>query len=133
MDFSFSEEQMALQATARRFAEAELSEIARAVEQNDQPPGPDVVRRFAEMGFLGVNLDSDYGGQGAGHLEAVLVLEEIAKVSPAIALRSPSCCMVTSPSATAARRISRASARRSTRRRSSSLMTRTSKIEVRPR
>ena len=85
MDFSLSEEQTALQATAKRFAEAELVEIARKVEQNDQPPGPDLVRRFAELGFLGVNLDPDYGGQGAGHLEAVLVLEEIAKVSPAVA------------------------------------------------
>ncbi|MGI9502171.1 MAG: acyl-CoA dehydrogenase family protein [Geminicoccaceae bacterium] len=85
MDFSLSEEQHALQATARRFAEAELPEIAKAVEVDNQPPGPDVVCRFAEMGFLGINLDSALGGQGAGHLEAVLVLEEIAKISPAVA------------------------------------------------
>ncbi|MDH3658766.1 MAG: acyl-CoA dehydrogenase family protein [Alphaproteobacteria bacterium] len=85
MDFSLSEDQTALQATAKRFAEAELVEIAREVEENDQPPSPAVVRRFAEMGFLGINLDADHGGHGAGHLEAVLVLEEIAKVSPAIA------------------------------------------------
>ena len=85
MDFSLSEEQEALQATARRFAEAELSEVARAVEDEDQPPGPGIVRRFAEMGFLGINLEPALGGQGAGHLEAVLVLEEIAKISPAVA------------------------------------------------
>ena len=85
MDFSLSEEQLALQATARRFAEAELGEVAKAVELDDQPPGPEVVRRFVEMGFLGINLDPEFGGQGAGHLEAVLVLEEIAKVSPAVA------------------------------------------------
>ncbi|MGI9436142.1 MAG: acyl-CoA dehydrogenase family protein, partial [Geminicoccaceae bacterium] len=51
----------------------------------DQPPGRDIVSRFAEMGFLGINLDPAYGGVGAGHLEAVLVLEEIAKISPAVA------------------------------------------------
>ncbi|MGI9420788.1 MAG: acyl-CoA dehydrogenase family protein [Geminicoccaceae bacterium] len=85
MDFSLSEEQEALQATARRFAEAELVDAADAAERDDEPPGPDVVRRFAEMGFLGINLDPEFGGQGAGHLEAVLVLEEIAKVSPAVA------------------------------------------------
>ncbi|NJO38808.1 MAG: acyl-CoA dehydrogenase [Rhizobiales bacterium] len=85
MDFALSEEQTALQATARRFAEAELAEVAKAVERDDRPPGPEVIRRFAEMGFLGINLDPGLGGAGAGHLEAVLVLEEIAKISPAVA------------------------------------------------
>ncbi|MEZ5936543.1 MAG: acyl-CoA dehydrogenase family protein [Alphaproteobacteria bacterium] len=85
MDFSLSEEQAALQATARRFAQAELPDVAKAVERDDQPPGRDVVQRFAEMGFLGINLDPELGGAGAGHLEAVLVLEEIAKISPAVA------------------------------------------------
>ncbi|MGI9499106.1 MAG: acyl-CoA dehydrogenase family protein [Geminicoccaceae bacterium] len=85
MDFSLSEEQLALQATARRFAEAELVDIAKEIEREDMPPGRDVVRHFAEMGFLGINLDSEFGGAGSGHLEAVLVLEEIAKISPAVA------------------------------------------------
>ena len=85
MDFSLNEEQLALQATARRFAKAELLDVAKTVEEKDEPPGPDIVQRFAEMGFLGINLDPDLGGAGAGHLEAVLVLEEIAKVSPAVA------------------------------------------------
>lgn len=85
MDFSLSEEQLALQTTARRFAEAELVDVAKAVERDDQPPGTDVVKHFAEMGFLGINLEPELGGQGAGHLEAVLVLEEIAKISPAVA------------------------------------------------
>lgn len=38
------------------------------------------------MGFLGINLPEEYGGQGLGHLEAVLVLEELAKVSSAVAM-----------------------------------------------
>ena len=85
MDFSLSEEQAALQATARRFAETELTDAAKAAERDDEPPGPDIVSRFADMGFLGINLDPELGGQGAGHLEAVLVLEEIARISPAVA------------------------------------------------
>jgi alkylation response protein AidB-like acyl-CoA dehydrogenase len=42
-------------------------------------------KRFAELGYLGVNLDSSYGGAGMSHLDAVLVLEEIAKISIAVA------------------------------------------------
>lgn len=85
MDFSLNEEQAALQETARRFAAAELTEIARQVEERDEPPGRDIIKRYAEMGFLGINLAPEYGGAGLGHLEAVLVLEEIAKISPAVA------------------------------------------------
>ena len=85
MDFTLSPEQAALQDTARRFAESELPEIAAAVEANDEAPGPDVMRRFAELGLLGVNLPAEYGGGGMSHFEAVLVLEEIAKISIGVA------------------------------------------------
>lgn len=85
MDFSLSEEQRALQETARRFAVAELPDVARHCEEHDEPPGRDIVAKFQKLGFLGVNLDAELGGVGLGHLEAVLVLEEIAKISPAVA------------------------------------------------
>lgn len=85
MDFTLSEEQQALQQSVRLFAQKELPEIARQVEETDEPPGIDLRKRYAELGYLGVNLDSKYGGAGMSHLDAVLVLEEIAKVSIAVA------------------------------------------------
>lgn len=85
MDFSLTDEQRALQEMARRFAANELHEIARIVEESDEPPGRDLLKKFANLGFLGVNLDQDYGGAGLSHFDAVLVLEEIAKVSIAVA------------------------------------------------
>jgi len=85
MDFSLTQEQAALQETVRRFAQTELPKVAAEVETNDHAPGPDVLKKFAELGLLGVNLPSDYGGGGMSHFEAVLVLEEIAKVSIAVA------------------------------------------------
>lgn len=85
MDFVLSEEQQALQQSVRLFAQKELPEIARQVEESDEPPGLDLRKRYAELGYLGVNLDSKYGGAGMSHLDAVLVLEEIAKVSIAVA------------------------------------------------
>jgi alkylation response protein AidB-like acyl-CoA dehydrogenase len=85
MDFTFSEEQRALQETVRRFAAAELRETALQIERSGESPGPEVMRRFAEMGLLGINLPAAYGGQGLGHLEAVIALEELAKLSPALA------------------------------------------------
>ncbi|MBN8940780.1 MAG: acyl-CoA dehydrogenase family protein [Rhizobiales bacterium] len=85
MDFSLNEEQLALQHSARQFATRELVQPAREIEDNDQPPSHALVKRFAELGYLGINLDPALGGGGASHVEAVLVLEEIAKISPSVA------------------------------------------------
>ena len=85
MDFSLTPEQRALQATARRFAREQMAAVARACEDEDEPPSHAWRKRYAEMGFLGVNLPVEYGGLGLGNLEAVLVLEEFAQVSVAVA------------------------------------------------
>lgn len=85
MDFALSEEQLALQQSVRKFAQQELPEIAQQIEENDEPPSLQVRKRFAELGYLGVNLDEQYGGAGMSHLDAVIVLEEVAKVSIAVA------------------------------------------------
>lgn len=85
MDFSLSAEQRALQDSVRQFAQRELPEIAREIELSDEPPGMELRRRYAELGYLGINLDPRFGGGGMSHLDAVLVLEEIAKVSIAVA------------------------------------------------
>lgn len=86
MDFALTAEQKLLQETARRFCAQELPALARELEENDRPVDERWMERYAEMGFLGINLPEAYGGQGMGHLEAVLVLEELAKVSSAVAM-----------------------------------------------
>lgn len=85
MDFRLSAEQLALQESVRRFARGELPGIAAEIERSDEPPGIELRRRFAELGYLGVNLGKEYGGAGLSHLDAVLVLEEVASVSIAVA------------------------------------------------
>ena len=85
MDFTLNEDQQALQETVRKFAVSELPEIALEIEKTAAPASHDLIKRFAEMGFLGVNLPSELGGLGLSHLDAVLVLEEVAKISPAVA------------------------------------------------
>jgi alkylation response protein AidB-like acyl-CoA dehydrogenase len=85
MDFTLKEDQQALQETVRKFAVSELPEIALEIEKTAVPASHDLIKRYAEMGFLGVNLPSELGGLGLSHLDAVLVLEEVAKISPAVA------------------------------------------------
>jgi butyryl-CoA dehydrogenase len=85
MDFTLTDEQRELQETARKFARAELPALARDMEEKDYPVPHDMLRTYGEMGFLGVNLPTEYGGLGLGHLEALLVLEEFAQISNAVA------------------------------------------------
>ena len=85
MDFRLTPEQLELQDTARRFATEQMRPVGREIEQSAQPLSHDWLRRYAEMGFLGINVATEYGGMGLGNLEALLVLEEFAKVSPAAA------------------------------------------------
>jgi alkylation response protein AidB-like acyl-CoA dehydrogenase len=85
MDFSLTEEQRQLQETVRRFAASELTDVARQVETDDEPPSREIVKRYAELGLLGVNIPEELGGVGMSHFDAVLVLEEVAKISPAVA------------------------------------------------
>ena len=86
MNFTLSEEQKLLQETARRFAQQELPLLARQLEADDRSVDAKWMKTYAEMGFFGINVPEQYGGQGMGHLEAVLVLEELAKVSSAVAM-----------------------------------------------
>ncbi len=85
MDFRLSDDQRQLQDTARRFARGEMADIARELEAENVPLPIEWRRRLAEMGFLGINVATEYGGLGLGHLDALIVLEEFVKVSPAIA------------------------------------------------
>ncbi len=85
MDFTINDEQRDLKETARRFARQEMAAVAKRIEADDEPLSRDWLGRYAEMGFLGINVSATYGGLGLGNLDALLVLEEFAKVSSAVA------------------------------------------------
>ena len=85
MDFQLSDEQRELVETARRFARSALPPLADEVETTGHPPSRALIKQYAELGFLGINVPERLGGLGLGNLEALLVLEEFAQVSAAIA------------------------------------------------
>ncbi len=85
MDFSLTEEQQALKAAARGFAQKELAPLALGIEASNEPLSYDMVKRMAAMGFLGINIPEELGGLGLSNLDALIVLEELAKVSSAVA------------------------------------------------
>ncbi len=85
MKFTLSDDQLQLQDAARRFARDELPALAAELEAQDKPPSRELIARYAELGFLGINVPEELGGLGLGNLEALIVLEEFGKISSAIA------------------------------------------------
>lgn len=85
MNFELSDSQRDLQDAARRFAQEQMLAVAEEVEKTGEALSRDWLARYAEMGFLGINVPEKYGGMGLGNLEALLVLEEFAKISSAVA------------------------------------------------
>lgn len=85
MDFRLTPEQLELKETARRFARDKLPRVAEECERANIPPSRELVREYAEMGFLGINVPQEFGGLGLGNLEALVILEQFAQISSAVA------------------------------------------------
>ena len=77
MDFFLTDEQLALQATARRFAQAEIAPIAAHHDQTGEFP-MEVMRKAWELGLSSTSIPAEYGGVGLSLFEVVLVVEEMA-------------------------------------------------------
>jgi alkylation response protein AidB-like acyl-CoA dehydrogenase len=65
---------------AREFAAREIAPVAERIDRNDEYPR-ELIRKMGEYGLLGINTPVEYGGLGLDLLSAVIVGEEIAKVS----------------------------------------------------
>ncbi len=85
MDFSFSDEQVQLRKQVRQFAEAEIGPHVLEWDENQTFP-LDVIKKCGELGFMGAIFPEDYGGSGLGYVEYAIIIEELARVDPAVAL-----------------------------------------------
>jgi len=85
MNFQLTDEQKQFQAAAIKFARAEMPSVAEHCEETGHPPDKAMLKKLGDMGFLGINIPQSLGGLGLGNLEALLVLEEFAKISSASA------------------------------------------------
>ena len=79
MNVGLSDDQRALQAEARALAEGEIAARAAKVDETEAYPW-DNVDALTKAGFLGMTIPQSYGGRGLGYLDAVLTIEEFAKV-----------------------------------------------------
>ncbi|MCL4308798.1 MAG: acyl-CoA dehydrogenase family protein [Candidatus Thermoplasmatota archaeon] len=85
MDLRLSDEETQIRDAARKFAQREIQPLADRMDREDYFPR-DVFAKLGEEGFLAVTLPERWGGLGLSYIAQALVLEEIARVSPALAL-----------------------------------------------
>ncbi|HTT14349.1 MAG TPA: acyl-CoA dehydrogenase family protein [Thermoplasmata archaeon] len=78
-------EEQELRDAARRFVRKEVAPIADRMDREDWFPRA-VFSLLGEQGFLGVTVPVEHGGLGLSYRAQAALLEEIARVSPALAL-----------------------------------------------
>jgi alkylation response protein AidB-like acyl-CoA dehydrogenase len=84
MDFDLTEEQRAVQATARAFAHAEMLPHARDWDETEHFP-VETLRQAAALGFAGIYVDAEVGGSALSRLDAAIIFEELAQGCPSTA------------------------------------------------
>jgi alkylation response protein AidB-like acyl-CoA dehydrogenase len=78
MDLGLTKDEFALQARARAFSREVARSRAAQIDRDEQYPF-DIVKALGKAGFLGMTMPKALGGQDASFLDAVLVIEEMAK------------------------------------------------------
>ena len=84
MDFNLTEDQKDLQKRAREFAIKEILPVAASYDEAEVMPIK-VIKKAWEAGLTNLSIPKEYGGQGYGIMESVIVVEEIAAACPGIA------------------------------------------------
>jgi alkylation response protein AidB-like acyl-CoA dehydrogenase len=85
VDFSLTEEQRAIQETAREFARREVDPIVEEIDESQKFPR-EVIRKAGELGFLGIIFPEEYGGAGLGYTEYVIIVTELSRVDPSVGI-----------------------------------------------
>jgi acyl-CoA dehydrogenase len=83
--FSLSEEQLEIQARARRFAQDEVFPIAAEYDRKGEVP-PGIAGKARAAGLMNVTIPKEYGGMGYGALESAIVAEELGAACAGISI-----------------------------------------------
>jgi butyryl-CoA dehydrogenase/short/branched chain acyl-CoA dehydrogenase len=78
-----SEDEELFRKTVRQFATDEIAPLAREMDES-QHMAPNLIRKLFELGLMGIEVPEQYGGSAGTFFEAILAVEEISSVDPAV-------------------------------------------------
>jgi alkylation response protein AidB-like acyl-CoA dehydrogenase len=85
MQFELSEEQIMIQKAARDFAVNEC--LPGVIDRDEKQEFPrEQIEKLADLGFMGIMTDTNYGGSGMDTVSYVLAMEEISKVDASVSV-----------------------------------------------
>lgn len=79
MDFSLSKEHEMARTLFRDFAETEVKPLAQEVDETEEFPRG-TVAKMNKLGFMGIPVGKEYGGQGCDTLTYAMCVEELSRV-----------------------------------------------------
>jgi len=80
-----AEEESMFRDTVRKFAHAEVGPFVREMDESSHLR-PEILKKLFELGLMSVEIPEQYGGQGGTFFQAVLAVEELAAVDPAVSV-----------------------------------------------
>jgi alkylation response protein AidB-like acyl-CoA dehydrogenase len=80
-----TEEERMFFATVRKFAQETIAPAVRTMD-DEQQFAPGLVKKLFELGLMGIEIPEELGGAGGSFFDAVLAIEAIAAVDPAVAV-----------------------------------------------
>lgn len=80
-----NENQIIIRNTIREFSEKVIRPQVMHCDESQEFPY-EIIKQLGELGFLGVLVPEEFGGAGLGYIEFALIIEELARVDPSVAL-----------------------------------------------
>ncbi|MCJ7773861.1 MAG: acyl-CoA dehydrogenase family protein [Desulfobacterales bacterium] len=81
MNFQLTDDQINLKNKVREFADQEIAPMVGTWEKEGQMNDQELISAYQELGLIGMTLPKEYGGGGRSVFDAILVMEELARLS----------------------------------------------------
>ncbi|XP_007935006.2 short/branched chain specific acyl-CoA dehydrogenase, mitochondrial [Orycteropus afer afer] len=82
---TFTEEELMIKNIVRTFAQQQIAPLVSTMDENSEMD-KSVIRGLFQQGLMGIEVDTKYGGAGASFFSSILVIEELARVDPSVAV-----------------------------------------------
>lgn len=84
-----TEDEKLMKESVSKWAKEVLTPRVRSMDEK-ATMDKDIIKSLFDNGFMGIEIPTEYGGSGASFMSAILAIEELAKVDPAVSV----CCDV---------------------------------------